>query len=200
MKTFAAIGLAALALAACGRHDHDQSGGKQDEGPPGTAITRWTDRTELFLEHKLLVADRETSFAVHLTELAGFKPVIQGSVALEFEGTGGRSVSEPGPSRHLQAGGQAPGGAVPLKLVVLGPQVRDTHDLGESGVPVGRSGARGEPGASHPDGYPSLRSSSGRAASPWWRSGAISPSLRVQGQVGPAQPPRQSRGPGVGRL
>ena len=146
MKTFAAIGLAALALAACGRHDHDQSGGK-DEGPPGTAVTRWTERSELFMEHQRLVADRETSLAVHLTELAGFKPVIQGSVALEFEGTGGRSdfraeaPSSPGIFRPVV---KLPAGRFRWKLVVLGTQVRDAHELGEVQVYPSVEAARAE--------------------------------------------------------
>src|SRR5262249_265546 len=80
--------------------------GKSPQNEPSrkqetVSITHWTDRTELFLEYAPLVAGKPSRFAIHLTNLSGFKPVKEGSVEVELSRTDRRVakfVSE-GPSR-----------------------------------------------------------------------------------------------------
>ena len=45
-------------------------------------ITRWTDSTELFLEHPTLITGEAAKFAVHLTDLTDFTPLASGEVTL----------------------------------------------------------------------------------------------------------------------
>ncbi|MBI4422282.1 MAG: efflux RND transporter periplasmic adaptor subunit [Elusimicrobia bacterium] len=190
MRYLTTIFLLTLTLAACGRHDHESQSGEEDEGPPGTAITRWTDRSELFMEHKLLVAGRETSFAVHLTELAGSKPVVQGSVVLEFTGSESPAVfraeapASPGIFRPLAT---LKTGKYRWRLLVRGPQVQDAHDLGEVQVYPSVEAARD---ANPPQPEPSGRISFLKEQQ--WKGGfsvqevrprELVESLRVQGQV-----------------
>ncbi len=56
------------------------------EDPPAIAVTGWTDRTELFMEHPPLVAGEHARFAIHLTSLADFSPLREGRVVVRFEG------------------------------------------------------------------------------------------------------------------
>ena len=68
-----------VAFAACG--------GREDATPPepeGSAITLWTDSTELFMEHPALIAGQPARFAIHLTDLTDFAPLATGRVTLRF--------------------------------------------------------------------------------------------------------------------
>lgn len=135
----AVVCLAALMpfLGGC-KHEHDQAGGDHPAAaaePVTRALTLWTARTELFIEHKLLVAGKETSFAAHVTELAGFKPVAAGRLALIFTGSDGAvftfaadKPSNPGifrPAAALDAG------IYRLRVELDSPGLRDRHDAGE---------------------------------------------------------------------
>ena len=61
-------------------------GGCGAEGPPvptaeelpTIAVTRWTEKTELFMEYPPLVAGEKARFAVHLTNLNDFTPLTAG--------------------------------------------------------------------------------------------------------------------------
>ena len=55
---------------------------------PMLSLTHWGERTELFMEYPELVRGGSTSFAVHLTDLATFKPLADGVATLEFEKDG----------------------------------------------------------------------------------------------------------------
>lgn len=68
------------------------------EDPPALAVTVWTDRTELFLEHPPLVAGADARFAIHLTDLATFAPVREGRVVVRFEGDTIQRFEVDGPS------------------------------------------------------------------------------------------------------
>ncbi|KAF0153849.1 MAG: RND family efflux transporter MFP subunit [Elusimicrobia bacterium] len=106
----AALLAAALTLSGC--HGHDTPGHADHAEPSAEAafaLTRWTDRTELFMEYKPLVAGREASFAAHLTELGGFKPVRSGKFTLTFTGLAGAAGrrapgTDSGQSRPVPAG------------------------------------------------------------------------------------------------
>jgi RND family efflux transporter MFP subunit len=71
-------------------HSHgDQAGGhshgEMDETPT-VAVTQWTDKMELFMEHPVLVMNKPGRFIIHLTILEGFQPVRDGKVILNFSG------------------------------------------------------------------------------------------------------------------
>ncbi len=62
---------------------------------PTFSVTHWTERTELFMEHPALVAEKTTRFAVHLTTLADFRPLGEGHTAIELTGAdGGRIIKK----------------------------------------------------------------------------------------------------------
>ncbi|HUF23756.1 MAG TPA: efflux RND transporter periplasmic adaptor subunit [Vicinamibacterales bacterium] len=54
--------------------------------PPSIAVTVWSDRTELFMEHPPLVAGDTARFAIHVTDLSDFSPVREGRLVLRFQG------------------------------------------------------------------------------------------------------------------
>src|SRR5262245_51716744 len=56
------------------------------------SITKWTERTELFVEFPSLVAGKETSFAAHLTDLETFKPVSDGALKVSLTSQAGREI------------------------------------------------------------------------------------------------------------
>lgn len=56
---------------------------------PARAITVFTDRTELFAEHRFLIAGRETPFAAHMTDLRDFSAVSSGSLEAVLSGPNG---------------------------------------------------------------------------------------------------------------
>ena len=49
------------------------------------AVTRWTDKTELFAEYPPLVIGRTSRFAIHLTDLRTFKAVTAGQVEVQLQ-------------------------------------------------------------------------------------------------------------------
>ena len=92
MAVFAGIGQAQ------DDHGHDHGEADQDahahapvEELPSTAVTQWTDKMELFMEHPVLVADRPGRFIIHLTILDGFQPVREGRVTLRFTDSAGKT-------------------------------------------------------------------------------------------------------------
>src|SRR5438552_14254946 len=69
---------------------------------PTLDVTDWTDKTELFMEYPPLVAGKTALFAVHLTQMADFKPVTAGQAKVEFTPEAGgqpTALSGPKPSR-----------------------------------------------------------------------------------------------------
>ena len=77
MKRGALI-LLIITVACSGGHVHDEL--------PVIVVTEWTDRLELFMEFETLVTNRETRFAVHLTDLRTFEPLaVTGAPVLELE-------------------------------------------------------------------------------------------------------------------
>lgn len=105
------------------------------EAPEALAVTRWTDRTELFAEYPPLTVGQTSRFAIHLTRLDSFKPVTEGHVEVHLREEDGQpevfgvdQPSRPGifgvdvaPSR---AGRRA------LVIVLRAPGLEDEHRVG----------------------------------------------------------------------
>ena len=65
----------------------------EDHAPEPTSITKWTARTELFVEFAPLVVGEATPFAVHLTDLETFQAVSEDVVMATLEGRDGRQLT-----------------------------------------------------------------------------------------------------------
>lgn len=71
-------------------HHHDDA----DSHLEGAgAITKWTDKTELFMEYPELIVGRRVTFAVHLTRLSDFKPLSDSEVEFVFSSERGMEGS-----------------------------------------------------------------------------------------------------------
>lgn len=121
--------LSTLLLAGCGS---DESETEAVSEPAGGAITRWTDSTELFMEHPALIVGAPDKFAVHLTDLTDFAPLRTGRITLRFVPRSGgvpvvvtqdapRAPGIYGPAPEFKAAG-----IYDLTLIVNSPQARDS--------------------------------------------------------------------------
>jgi RND family efflux transporter MFP subunit len=99
--------------------------------PAGGAVTRWTDSTELFMEHPALIVGAPEKFAVHLTDLTDFAPLRSGRITLTFSPRDGGA-----PVTAVQDAPRAPGiygpapaftraGTYDLTIQVESPQAHD---------------------------------------------------------------------------
>jgi RND family efflux transporter MFP subunit len=94
--------LALLALAACDhRHDHPHPTGKAEEEDQTAQVTVWSDRFEIFLEHKFIVAGTPTPFVTHVTDLKTLEARREGKVVFAMKGPDGTSTehAEEAPKR-----------------------------------------------------------------------------------------------------
>ncbi|MDX2060799.1 MAG: hypothetical protein SFV24_23510, partial [Gemmatimonadales bacterium] len=71
---------------------------------PTVAVTRWTDSTELYLEHPALVVGEAARFAIHLTDLTDFTPLTSGTMTLRLTPSAGGAALE-----ATQDGTRSPG-------------------------------------------------------------------------------------------
>jgi membrane fusion protein, heavy metal efflux system len=85
---FYASGLVVLLLLAACNHHHPEN----EKGPKPISITKWTSRTELFVEFAPLLVGKETPFAAHLTDLETFKPVSEGTLRVSFTPPQGKEI------------------------------------------------------------------------------------------------------------
>jgi len=109
---------------------------KTPEGPEVIAVTRWTERTELFMEHPPVVAGQSARFAVHFTDLQNFKPVTKGRVIVELRSASGKAemFQADAPSRPGIFGVDVKPGSAGSHTMTVGLEsgaLRDTHDLGQ---------------------------------------------------------------------
>ncbi len=129
-----------------------------DEAPPdlreSVEVTRWSARSELFMEYPELQVGSSSRFAVHLTDLESFRPLEAGSVAVELDhgdGTLERFAvdvpSQPGIFGITVRPERA--GTPSLAVRVQSPAMQDLHQLGL--VRVLRESARFDPPGSGPD-------------------------------------------------
>ena len=112
------------------------------EEVPAVVETRWTERSELFMEYPPLVAGETSRFAIHFTDLDTFAPVRTGGAVVRLSGSGTQAFSVDAPGRPGIFGvdvtpGQA--GRYRLEVLLDTPALDDRHDLGE--VTVRRGGA-----------------------------------------------------------
>src|SRR6266498_2714088 len=131
------IRMVAAALAVIASASACRSQAKPPEAQtPTLDVTDWTDETELFMEYPPLVAGHTALFAVHLTQMADFKPVTAGQAKVEFTPeTGGQPTAlvGPKPSRPgaFRVEGAPPSaGRYRCALILNGPGLSDRHDLG----------------------------------------------------------------------
>ncbi|MCZ6820121.1 MAG: efflux RND transporter periplasmic adaptor subunit [Calditrichaeota bacterium] len=107
-----------------------QSGSETRHEPGGSSVTQWTENTELFMEYPALIVGQEAVFAVHLSDMKDFKPVIQGKLTCVFKKDGDEPVtlvvyapSYPGIFRPVVKFKQA--GVYDMQLNLEGEQISD---------------------------------------------------------------------------
>ena len=129
-----AVALLLVVLAGC-------SGGgtpaHQDEGHThaATAVTVWTDKTEVFFEYPPMIAGVSAPWAMHLTRLSDFKPVTEGSLTVRFRAQGGQGfmVKSEAPARpgiFVPAPRLPAPGVYRVIIDVESPQLTDRIDAG----------------------------------------------------------------------
>jgi membrane fusion protein, heavy metal efflux system len=125
--------LLALGLLLLGACDASQESPAPELELPELSVTRWTERTELFMEHPALVAGQTARFAVHLTNLADFTPVTTGRVTLRLRGATASEFAADHPTRPGIYGVDvtpSEPGRYTLELTLESPFVSDVHDAG----------------------------------------------------------------------
>ncbi|MCG2815937.1 MAG: efflux RND transporter periplasmic adaptor subunit [Candidatus Aminicenantes bacterium] len=67
-----------LTVSAC------QTKAPQAELDHAVALTQWSEKLEVFMEYQMPTPGEVISFGVHLTDLSDFKPILEGTLELEF--------------------------------------------------------------------------------------------------------------------
>jgi RND family efflux transporter MFP subunit len=165
-----------LALAACG--------GAGESTPPalggGGAITRWTDSTELFMEHPALIVSQPARFAVHLTDLTDFAPLTAGRITLRFVSRDGGEpvvVSQEEPRIPGIFGVTAEfgrPGVYDLALEVESPQARDS--IAVPGLRVFATAAELPTAEEEDGGIPFLKEQQ-------WKTPGFATAFAIEGEV-----------------
>ena len=102
-----------------------------------TAVTLWTDQTEVFFEYPPMIAGAAgTAWAIHLTRLNDFKPVTEGRLTLRFRRQGGqgfmvRSEAPARPGIFVPAPSLPDPGTYRVIIDVESPELTDRIDAGE---------------------------------------------------------------------
>jgi membrane fusion protein, heavy metal efflux system len=94
---WASIALCALLTVSCGR-----VGGSAEEAEEKTAqVTVWSERFEMFLEHRFIVANSPTTFITHVSDLMTLEPRREGPVTFVLRPGSGAPLThvEPKPAR-----------------------------------------------------------------------------------------------------
>mgnify|MGYP001372958175 CR=1 FL=1 len=131
---FWSVALCAALLVGCGRAASDDSVAGA-AAPAGGAITLWTDSTELFMEHPALIVGAPDKFAVHLTDLTDFAPLLSGTITLRFVPRGGGEPLEVVQAEPSRPGIYGPSpvftrpGVYDLTITVESPQARDVIEV-----------------------------------------------------------------------
>ncbi len=187
------LGLVSSAAFAC-RGGAAKDAASPAASPEGWSVTAWGERYEVFAETGPLVAGAPATSNAHVTVLAGFAPLEEGTVTLVLRGPRGeQSFTQERPRRE---------GIYPVELR---PRAEGTFDLafriqspaGAEEVAAGRVrvGSPGSPGGgiAHdggvaPDGISFLKEQQWRTefATAWVREGALADSVEGPAQVKPA--------------
>ena len=113
------------------------NGPGESELRPTVVETRWTARSELFVEFPPLVVDEMSRFAIHLTDLETFEPLRVGRATVRLTGPTQGDVREfavDAPGRPGIFGVDVTpvrAGDYRLELFVDSPGLSDRHDLGD---------------------------------------------------------------------
>ncbi|HEX9755181.1 MAG TPA: efflux RND transporter periplasmic adaptor subunit [Gemmatimonadales bacterium] len=181
------LGFAACAvLVACGR-------AASEEELPGSAVTVWTDSTELFMEHPALVVGQPAKLAVHLTDLTDFAPLQSGQITLRFVPRDGGE-----PIVVTQDAPRIPGifgptaefgrpGIYDLAIQVESPQARDS--IAVPGLRVFANSAEVPTGEEEDGGIPFLKEQQWETPgfeTAFARDGSVVESFDAAGEVVPA--------------
>jgi cobalt-zinc-cadmium efflux system membrane fusion protein len=89
-QRFYTWGIVVLSILTGCSHQHPQDENAPAEEP--VSITRWTEKTELFVEFPPLLVGKETVFAAHVTDLENFKPVSEGSLRISLTPSQGKKI------------------------------------------------------------------------------------------------------------
>jgi membrane fusion protein, heavy metal efflux system len=127
---WAALVLLAL-LGACSKDDVRPG----TQALPVNSMTHFTEATELFVEFRPLITGERTSFAAHLTWLADYKAVMEGTVDVVLSGGGAPT------ERFRIEGPRAPGISAPtiaprtagerqLQIALRTAEIESVHELG----------------------------------------------------------------------
>lgn len=133
MKSLIVVLTLLLPLSACKKETPPAA--QAGEKLPTAAVTHWTEKTELFAEHPVLVAGGKARFAIHLTNLRDFKPLTKGHVTVQLQPTGRatETFSTDAPSRPgifgVDVQPKAPGNYV-LAIRLDSRELQDVHELG----------------------------------------------------------------------
>jgi membrane fusion protein, heavy metal efflux system len=123
-----------LALGGCAGREAGSDEPHQHGG--GTALTRWTDSVELFIEYPPMIAgQRSEPWAVHVTILDGFSPVTEGVLTVRFRGTDGqvfaiRSEAPARPGIYLPSPQLPEAGSYEVAMELDGSRIREQIYVG----------------------------------------------------------------------
>ena len=123
-----------LGALACGGPEPAVTDPVAVEAPLPVVETRWTRRSELFVEYPPLVEGETSRFAIHFTDLSTFEPVRSGRAMVHLTGARDQEFAVDTPGRPGIFGVDVtPNQAGRYRLVVVldGPGLTDRHDLGD---------------------------------------------------------------------
>lgn len=131
-KAWTLLFIVALALG-CGRKENTAAPAEEKT----YAVTRWSDKTELFMEYPVLVAGETHRFAVHFTDLRDFSAQTEGSVAIELrradsapEAFAARQPSRPG-IFGVDVVAPSAAGRYQMSVILSAPGLQDRHDISD---------------------------------------------------------------------
>lgn len=128
--------LAILVGAGCGSGEEEAAQEAHEHGS-GTAVTIWSDSTELFFEYPPMIAgDTGEPWAIHVTRLADYSPISEGVLTLAFRGPNGQvfTTTSQAPARPgiYTPSPQLPEpGTYDLVMDIDGPRLTDRVGAGE---------------------------------------------------------------------
>ncbi|HEU5075019.1 MAG TPA: efflux RND transporter periplasmic adaptor subunit [Polyangiaceae bacterium] len=96
------------------KHGDHALGSAEAEGPAPLAITKWTDRYELFVEFPRPEPNKALDYHAHVTRLAEFEAVTGGKFTVRFK-RDGKVVRETSIDKVERAGIFRPGGPAPAR-------------------------------------------------------------------------------------
>ncbi len=108
---------------------------KSAQAPKPLSVTRWSEKTELFMEYPPLVAGQKARFAIHFTDLRTFKPIGVGRVTVRMVPSGETAevFATEAPSRPGIFGvdvSPKSAGTYSMAIQLSSPDLQDLHDLG----------------------------------------------------------------------